>query len=103
MIHPYNITIHPESVIGDNVTMLKGSTIGIGLGKHPGCPRIGSCVYIGLNATIIGGITVGDDVLIAPNTFVNQDIPSHSIVVGNPCRVIPRENAAQNYMWNKIC
>ena len=100
MVHPYNITIHPESVLGSNVTMLKGSTVGIGWGKKQGCPRIGSRVFIGLNATVIGGITVGDDVLIAPNTFVNQDIPSHCIVIGNPCQVIPKENASRNYMWN---
>ena len=102
MIHPYNITIHPEAVLGENVTMLKGSTIGIGLGKKQGCPRIGNRVYIGINSTVIGGITIGDDVLIAPNTFVNEDIPSHSIVIGNPCRVIHRQDASRSYMWNTV-
>lgn len=45
--------------------------------------KIGNRVWIGINAAIVGGITIGDDVLIAPNSFVNQDIPSHSVVFGN--------------------
>lgn len=64
--------------------------------------KIGNCVYIGLNSTLLGGIKVGDEVLIAPNTFVNQDVPSHSIVIGNPCKIIPRKNAADKYLYNKI-
>lgn len=101
MIHPYNITVSPFATIGNNVTMMKGSTIGISAGKHKGAPRIGDCVYIGINSTIIGGIEVGNDVMIAPNTFVNENIPSHSIVVGNPCRVIHKENATADYIYYK--
>ena len=47
---------------------------------------------------VVGRIHIGDDVLIAPNSFVNCDVPSHSIVVGNPCRIIPRENATEGYV-----
>ena len=47
---------------------------------------------------IVGGITIGDDVLIAPNAFVNFDVPSHSVVVGNPAVVHPRENATEGYI-----
>lgn len=43
-------------------------------------PTIGDEIWIGVNATIVGRINVGDDVLIAPNSFVNCDIPSHSVV-----------------------
>lgn len=102
MVHPYNITISPFAEIGNNVNMMKGSTIGVSWGKHPGAPKIGNCVYIGINSTVIGGIAIGDDVLIAPNTFVNQNVPSHSIVIGNPCKIIPRENATEKYILNKI-
>lgn len=45
---------------------------------------------------------IGDDVMIAPNTFVNSDIPSHSIVIGNPCKVISRENATKEYIFYKV-
>lgn len=102
MGHPYNITISPYAVIGDNVSINKGATIGISGGKRPGAPTIGNCVYIGINSTVIGGITIGDDVLIAPNTLLNVDVPSHSIVIGNPCKIIPRDNATAQYIYNRV-
>ena len=102
MIHPYNITVSPYAVLGKNINMYKGSTIGNNTGNPEGAPVIGDCVQIGINATVIGGITIGDDVLIAPNTFVNEDVPSHSVVVGNPCRIISKYNATQQFIWNKI-
>ena len=102
MIHPYNITVSPFAVLGKNVNMYKSSTIGVNTGNPKGAPVIGNCVQIGINATVIGGITIGDDVLIAPNAFVNENVPSHSVVVGNPCRIIPKENATSQFIWNKI-
>lgn len=102
MIHPYNITVSPFAVLGKNVNMYKGSTIGNNTGNPAGAPIIGDYVQIGINSTVIGGITIGDDVLIAPNTFVNKDVPSHSVVVGNPCKIIHKENATGQFIWNPI-
>lgn len=102
MTHPYNITISTFATLGSNVNIMKGATIGYSQGKTPGAPRIGNCVYIGLNATILGGIEIGDDVMIAPNAFVNQNIPSHSIVIGNPCKIIPKENATAQYIYYRV-
>ena len=100
--HPYAITINPDSVIGANCNIHKGVTIGQeNRGKRKGVPTIGNSVWIGVNATVVGKITIGDDVLIAPNTFVNCDVPSHSIVFGNPCIIVPRENATEGYVNNK--
>ena len=73
MIHPYNITVSSFAILGKNVNMYKDSTIGNNTGNPKGAPVIGDCVQIGINSTVIGGITVGDDVVIAPNTFVNFD------------------------------
>lgn len=50
----------------------------------------------------MGKIVIGDDVLIAPNTYVNCDIPSHSIVFGNPCIIKHCENATDGYINNKV-
>lgn len=55
-------------------------------------------VYVGINSTIVGNIHVGNDVLIAPNTFVNFDVPDHSIVVENPASIHKKENATQGYI-----
>lgn len=49
---------------------------------------------------MVGKINIGDDVLIAPNAFVNFDVPSHSIVIGNPGTIIIRENATESYINN---
>ena len=98
MIHPYNITISPYAVLGKNINIMKGATIGLSRGKKPGAPHLGDCVYVGLNSTILGGVNIGDDVMIAPNTFVNKDVPSHSVVIGNPCKIIRKENATKEYI-----
>ena len=97
--HAYNITINGSAVIGENCNIHKGVTIGTECrGKRAGTPTIGSRVSICVNATIVGKIMVGDDVIIAPNAFVNCDIPSHSIVIGNPCIVKHKENATAGYV-----
>ena len=49
-----------------------------------------------------GGGTVGEDVLIAPNSFVNIDIPSHSVVFGNPCVIKRRDWATEGYVNNIV-
>lgn len=101
--HPYGITINPDAVLGCNINIHKGVTIGAeNRGKRKGCPEIGNEVWIGINSTIVGKIKIGDDVLIAPNSYVNTDIPSHSIVYGNPCIIKSRHNATFDYITNKI-
>lgn len=69
-------------------------------GRRKGAPTIGNKVWMGVNSTIVGNITIGDDVLIAPNSYVNFDVPPHSIVIGNPGKIIHREKATQDYINN---
>lgn len=97
--HPYGITINPKAVIGNNVNVHKGVTIGQeNRGERKGTPHIGNRVWIGVNSTIVGNIVVGDDVLIAPNTYINCDIPDHSIVFGNPCIIKHADKATNEYI-----
>lgn len=97
--HPFNITINEAAIIGENCNLHKGVTIGQeNRGKRKGAPVIGDCVWIGINATIVGKITIGNDVLIAPNTYVNCDIPDHSVVFGNPCIIKHCDYATENYI-----
>ena len=97
--HAYNITVNGAAIIGENCNLHKGVTIGAECrGKRAGTPIIGNRVSVGINAAIVGKITIGDDVLIAPNAYVNCDIPSHSIVIGNPCFVKHRDNATEFYV-----
>ncbi len=78
----------------------KGVTIGsISRGKLKACPTIGNRVWIGPNAVVGGNIEIGDDVLIAPLTFVNKDIPDNAVVSGNPCK-INNYNGSHDYIKN---
>lgn len=97
--HPYNITVASDVVIGDNVNLHKGVTIGReNRGSRAGVPKIGNMVSVGINSTIVGNITIGNDVMIAPNSFVNFDVPDHSIVIGNPATIHHKEKATEKYV-----
>ena len=103
MGHPYNITIGDGVVIGNNCNIHKGATVGVeNRGIRLGAPKIGNQVYIGINACIIGKIQIGDDVLIAPGAYVYFDVPSHSLVIGNPGRIISRHHATEGYIRNMV-
>lgn len=101
--HPYNITVAGGVIIGNNVNLHKGCTIGReNRGKREGVPRIGNCVSVGINSTIVGNIQIGDDVMIAPNSFINFDVPPHSVVVGNPGVIHHKENATDDYIRFRV-
>lgn len=101
--HTGRVIINSDSCVGKNVNIATGCTIGReNRGIRKGCPKIGNRVWIGMNSVIVGKIEIGDDVLIAPLTFVNFDVPSHSIVIGNPAKIIHRENATEEYINNVI-
>lgn len=103
LVHPCGIAVNNEVVIGRNCTIYGGVTIGMEFrGKRCGNPVIGDSVWFGANSTVVGNISIGNDVLIAPNSYVNFDVPSHSIVIGNPARIIQKENATYQYIKNKI-
>lgn len=100
--HLGSIVINYQVKIGNNVNLAQGVTIGMANGgKHKGVPIISDNVWIGANSTIVGGIVIGKDVMIAPNTFVNFDVPPHSIVISNKAKVIERNPATINYIENK--
>lgn len=97
--HAYCITVNPNARIGENVTLQKGVTIGQeNRGKRKGAPILGNNIWVGVNASLIGHIKIGNNVLIAPNTFVNCDVPNNSVVFGNPCIIKHNEQATRGYI-----
>lgn len=97
--HFGTIVINPKAKIGKNCNIAHGTTIGqTNRGQLKGCPKIGDRVWIGTGAVIVGNINIGSNVLIAPNAFVNFDVPYNSIVIGNPAKIIKNENATKGYL-----
>ena len=73
----------------------------IGYSDATNCPYIGNNVSIKAGAKIIGGVKIGDDVIVGANAVVVKDVPDHSIVVGVPAKVI-KTRSNMNEPWRKI-
>jgi len=97
--HFGTIVINGKAKIGKNCNIAHCTTIGqANRGKLKGYPTIGDKVWIGTGSVIVGNIKIGNNVLIAPNSFVNIDVPDNSLVIGNPAKVINKENPTEGYI-----
>ena len=87
--HGTGVVIGETAVIGDDVTLYQGVTLG-GTGLHTGKrhPTIGNNVLIGAGAKVLGPFTVGDNTNIAAGAVVLNAIPPNSTAVGVPARVV---------------
>jgi serine O-acetyltransferase len=85
--------------IGKNCNVAHSVTIGRAYYKGVvGRPTIDDYVWIGTGSVLVGNIKIGRNVLIAPNSFVNFDVPDNSLVIGNPGKIISKENPTKNYI-----
>lgn len=101
--HSGRVIINPEAKLGKNMNVSTGVVIGYeNRGKRKGAPTFDGNCWIGANAVIVGNIHIGEDVLIAPLSFVNFDVPPHSVVIGNPAKIIQKDNATEEYICNTI-
>jgi serine O-acetyltransferase len=89
--HGHGVVIGETTIIGDNVTLYQGVTLG-GTGKEQGKrhPTIGNNVIVGAGAKILGNITIGDFVKVGANAVVLEDIPSKNTVVGCKGKIVKR-------------
>jgi serine O-acetyltransferase len=90
------VVIHNRSVIGKNCIIDQGVTLG-GTNKIIKVPKVGNNVYIGAGAKLIGPINIGDNVIIGANAVVVNDIPSNSVAVGVPAKVIKTDIDPNTY------
>lgn len=82
---------HPTEVAERHADVLACSPLGEGLARRPYPSRpivIGNDVYIGHNATVLKGVTIGDGAFIEPGAMVNKDVPPRARVIGNPAKVV---------------
>jgi len=99
--HFGTVVINENSTIGNNCNIAHTTTIGqANRGKLKGYPTLGDRVWIGTGAVIVGNITIGSNVLIAPNAFVNMNVPDNSLVIGNPAKIIAKLDATEGYINN---
>ena len=89
--HFGDIIISGDAVFGDDVVIRNGVTVGLRRTGVRGAPIIGNRVDIGAGAKILGPVRIGDDVAIGANAVVLTDVPAHSIAVGVPAKIIPRQ------------
>jgi serine O-acetyltransferase len=90
------IIVHPEARIGHTCNISQGVTIGVsGKGARRGVPTLGNRVYIGVNAVVVGKITIGDDAVIGANSLVGMHVQPHTTVVGVPARPISLEGSEE--------
>lgn len=102
--HGMGIVIGETAVIGNDVLMYQGVTLG-GTGHDIGKrhPTIGNNVVIGAGAVILGNITVASNSRIGAGSVVVADVPEHSTVVGIPGRIVKQKiNVNGNLMHNRI-
>lgn len=94
--HGMGVVIGETAVIGDDVTIYHGVTLGgTSLEKGKRHPTVGNRVTIGAGAKILGNIYVGDDSRIGANAVVVKDTPPNSVVVGIPGQIVRRTKIHQ--------
>ncbi len=67
-------------------------------GKLNANPPAGVKVWMGIGSVIAGNTTIVSNVSIAPNSFVNADVTANSMVLGNPCKIISKENPCEGHI-----
>jgi len=89
--HATGVVIGETAIVGDDVTMYQGVTLG-GTGKGHGKrhPTIGDNVFIGNNANVLGDVTVGENSRVGAGSVVLSDVPPNSTVVGVPAHIVYR-------------
>lgn len=99
--HGSGVVIGETTVIGDDVTIYQGVTLGgVSTKKSKRHPSLGSHVIVGAGAKILGNITIGDYVQVGANAVVIKDVPSHSTVVGIPGRIAKMNGEVKNNIDN---
>jgi serine O-acetyltransferase len=86
--HGFGTTVTAEE-IGANFTIKQLATVGY-VNNSIDCPKIGANVTIGVGARVLGGVTIGDDVVVGANSLVISDVPTGVTVMGVPSKIVCR-------------
>ena len=91
--HGSGVIIGETTIIGDNVTLYQGVTLG-GTGKETGKrhPTLCDNVMVSAGAKILGSFTIGENSKIGAGSVVLEEVPPNCTVVGVPGRIVKRGN-----------
>lgn len=95
----YGIFISQKAAVGTGCVIFQNVSIGSNTlpdAPNAGFPVVGNNVHIGAGAVISGGVVIGDNVRIAPNSCVTVDVPANSVVTGSKIFVETWETAPEN-------
>lgn len=94
--HGMGVVIGETAEIGDDVTLYHGVTLGgTSWNKGKRHPTLGNGVVVGAGAKVIGPIVIGDGAKIGSNAVVTKPVPAGATAVGNPARIILRDDKAE--------
>ena len=101
--HGMGVVIGETAIIGDNVTLFQGVTLG-GTGKETGKrhPTLGSNIVVGAGAKILGNIDIGDNSYIGANAVVLKSIPANSTVVGVPGHITKQDGQKIDLLMDHV-
>jgi len=87
--HGMGVVIGETASVGNNVTMYQGVTLG-GTGKERGKrhPTVESDAIIGVGASVLGAVTIGQGARVGAGSVVLKDVPAHTTAVGLPARAV---------------
>lgn len=90
MHNALGVVIHPGTSVAGPLVCFQHVTLGDSWAPgRDGAPSIGRYVLIGAGASVLGPVTIGDHCVIGAGAVVTEDVPSGSIVTGNPGRTRP--------------
>lgn len=97
------VVIHTAAILGEYSVIEDGAWIGPNVifynDPHPPCPKYRECTgapvikknaKLGARASIFPGVTIGENSVIGANSLVTKDVPSNSVVVGSPAKIVKK-------------
>lgn len=94
------IIIGKSCKLGEKVEVGASVLIG-GNGTEEGMPTIGDNVYIGAGSKLLGPIKIGDNVVIGANSVVLESLPSNSVCVGIPAKIIKKNIDINKFLYHR--
>lgn len=90
--HGMGVVIGETAIVGDGCTIYQGVTLGgTSLSRGKRHPTLGRDVTVGVNAAVLGDITLGDNAKVGGGSVVVKDVPGNATVVGIPARIVAQD------------